>query len=130
MLQKSWILSYDDFRILLFNCGYTECEGIYMEEKEFSDVEVIQSLNRMALHQWIYIEEDAFEIEKDLKKAIRTAGSPAYTQIRKGLQGREYFLYFDEDSIVISQPYYERKGMLKLTLMDQEAFHLWEEDIQ
>lgn len=124
--EKIWMLSFDEFRVLLSGLGFTSCQGIYMPEKEFSEKEVLYSLYRMQNDTCIEPCDDGFRISEDLRMILQAVGNPEKTEIlRQKTTGREFFCYFRGSTAAVTERYWLRDCMIRLYGFDTAAFEEW-----
>lgn len=127
--EKIWILSFDEFRVLLSGLGFTSCQGIYMPEKYFSEKDVIYSLYQMQNDICIENGGDGFRISDDLRTIIQTVGDPAKTEIlRQKTTGREFFCYFSGNTAAVTERYWPKSSMIRLYGFDTETFEEWQKE--
>ncbi|WP_346911255.1 hypothetical protein [Faecalicatena orotica] len=127
MIERAILLSFDELRILLYSMGVRTLEGIYMPEKQFSEMEVIQALRHLSGNGFILAENKQFSIREDLLCMLEIMGHPAGTLVcsSKDDSTQEYFCYMVPDRVVVSQRYWKKKDTLKLTMLTEEEFKVW-----
>lgn len=124
--EKSWILSFDEVRILLFSLGYTQCDGIFMKEKKFTDEQVLHAMYSMSKQSWIINNGNDFEIQPDLKKALNLMGHPETTKKLVNYETRRAcFVYKGSDTIVVAERWWPKKDTIKITSLTLEQFRTW-----
>lgn len=126
--MKTWILSFDEFRILLASMGYASIDGIFMEEKQFTRSDVIQSLFRLQNGECIMAGDEAFSLDEELEKMLHTVGEPDGTEVLEADNGRQVFCYYKDDHVTVSERYYEKKETIRLYGFTREAFALWRKE--
>lgn len=57
IIKKNIILSFDELRILLYSQGFRRCEGVYMPEKDFSQENIINALDKLEKNGLLTIEK-------------------------------------------------------------------------
>ena len=126
--MKTWILSFDEFRILLASLGYASVDGIFMEEKQFTRSDVIQSLFRLQNGECIMADAEAFSLDTELETMLRTVGEPDGTEVLEADNGRQVFCYYKGEYVTVSERYYEKKDTIRLYGFTLEAFALWRKE--
>ncbi len=127
--HKSWILSFDELRVLLFSLGFEKNEGILMDEKTFTESEVLFTLHHLTQKNLLGLNEDRFEIIPELKKYLTIIGKPESSQIINGEDGREYFVYFGTEEAAVTERYWQRKDAIRITGMSLEDYREWRQSI-
>lgn len=125
---KVWILSFDEFRILLSSVGYVSCDGIFMEEKQFERSDVIESMFAMQKAECIMPGKDAFVLDEELEKLLKAIGEPDDTEILEADSGRQVFCYFKGDLVAVSERHFEKKDSLRLYGFTRDGFALWRKE--
>lgn len=124
--EKNWILSFDELRILLFSLGYTQCDGIFMEEKKFTDEQVLQAMYSMSKQSWIVNNGSNFEIQPELKKALLLMGNPQSTaKLVNPETRRACFVYKGKDMIVVAERWWPKKDTIQIRSLSFEEFKAW-----
>lgn len=137
MVEAGIILSFDEFRILLYSMGIQTVEGIYMPEKKFSVQDIIQALHHMSVRGIIVAEQDAFTIRKDLLKILEIVGNPGQTIIWRPditdevvvASKQQYFCYIAQEQVVVSERYWKKKDTLKLRRFTKKEFEQWRKQV-
>lgn len=70
VIEKGIFLTFDEIKILLFNMGVSEIEGVYMPEKSFSKEEIILAMHHMSDVGVIEATEEKFRIREDVKMLL------------------------------------------------------------
>ncbi len=130
LLEKGFLLTFDELRILLYACGFRTIEGVFMPEKKYVEEEIIETLYRLNRRGFISAKEEAFVIDEELRKMLEVIGAPGNTFVQRRSDGQEYFGYESPDKIVVSELYRKKENMLKLTVFKPEDFHAWREEQQ
>lgn len=127
MMEHGILLSFDELRILLYSMGIRSLEGIYMPEKEFSEMEIIQALRHMSGNGLILAENGQFSIREDLLQILEVMGHPAGTLVYSPKDGsaQEYFCYMVPGRVTVSERYWKKKDTLKLRLLTEDEFKAW-----
>ncbi len=126
-----YIFGYDEFRILLYTLGYTECEGVFMPWENMSSERVIEGIHHLVRDGFLIAEEDGFRAEKNLEEILRIIGDHQGGFILKAPEeGREYYCYVGNGSIVVSEKLWEKKDTLRVRKMDQAEFAVWRDEIE
>lgn len=130
VIEKGIFLTFDEIKILLFNMGVSEIEGVYMPEKSFSKEEIILAMHHMSDVGVIEATEEKFRIREDVKMLLTIMAYPQQTEIwcPYGEEGPNYFLYRKEGWVVSSEQFFRKKDTLKLTMFDNECFEKWREE--
>ena len=126
---KSWILSFDELRVLLFSLGFDKNEGILMNEKTFTESEVLFTLHHLTQKSLLSVNEESFEMIPELKKYLTIIGKPESTQVISGEDGREYFVYFGTEEAAVTERYWQRKDAIRITGMPLETYREWRQSI-
>ena len=125
---RVWILSFDEFRILLASLGYGSVDGIFMAEKEFTRSDVIQYMFKMQKAECITQQEDAFTLDEELENILRAVGEPDGTEVLEADNGRQVFCYYKGDVVAVSERYFEKKDTLRLYGFSRDGFGLWRKE--
>ncbi len=137
VLETGVILSFDEFRILLYGMGIRSIEGVYMEDKSCTDEEVVRALYHMSEQGIISAAEDeGFLLRDDIQEILWTVGYPEQTWIYRpnekwtGIKtGPEFYCYRAEDKVVVSERYWKKKEAVKLQLFSEETYEIWKEQM-
>ena len=132
IVEKGYILSFDEIRILLYGMGVCMVEGVYMQEKSFTDTEIIQALHHMARRGLILSAGERFCIREDLRKALEVMSRPeeTFTWSTKEEGSQEYFCYVVPGQVAVSERYWKKKDTLKLRLFTTAGFEAWKEQAE
>ena len=152
IIKKNIILSFDELRILLYSQGFRRCEGVYMPEKDFSQENIINALDKLEKNGLLTIEkadiaaeslplvfgdeddnspdaddlpEEEFYIRSDLLLMLDIIGAPDATEILHAGEKRKLFCYYSERGIVVSEKYPGRRECVRLTYYDPDEFEKW-----
>lgn len=125
---RVWILSFDEFRILLASLGYGSVDGIFMEQKQFVKSDVIQSMFAMQKAECIVPLENAFLLDEELEKILRAVGEPDDTELLEADNGRQVFCYYRGKIVAVSERYFEKKDTIRLCGFTREGFALWRKE--
>lgn len=125
---RVWILSFDEFRILLASLGYGSVDGIFMEQKQFEKSDVIQSMFAMQKAECIVPLENAFLLDEELEKILRAVGEPDDTELLEADNGRQVFCYYRGKIVAVSERYFEKKDTIRLCGFTREGFALWRKE--
>ncbi|WP_418752140.1 hypothetical protein [Frisingicoccus sp.] len=133
VLETGVILSFNEFRVLLYGMGMRSIDGIYMEDEICTDEEVIRALQHMSEQGIIEnVENEAFVLNEEIRRMLEIIGNPENTQIyRPGetQDGPEFYCYVTKEHIVVSERYWKKKAALKLRLFSAETFRIWKEQM-
>lgn len=137
VLETGVILSFDEFRILLYGMGIRSIEGIYMEDKSCTDEEVVRALYHMSEQGIISAAEDeGFLLRDDIQEILWTVGYPEQTWIYRPNEkqmeiktGPEFYCYRAGDKVVVSERYWKKKEAVKLQLFSEETYEIWKEQM-
>lgn len=124
IIEQGILLTFDEIRVLLCGLGKTEVEGVYMEEKEFGERDVLTAMHRLSDAGFITAGEDRFTVREDVRRILEIAASPEATEIwrPRGDEGPAYFLYYAGDFVVLSERFWRRKDTIRYTLAGREEF--------
>ena len=131
VIERGIFLTFDEIRILLFNMGVTEIEGVYMPEKIFTEKEILLAMHHLSEEDFIEAREEKFLIREDIRNLLEVMAAPLCTDIWSplGKEGPKFFLYIKGDQVVVSERFFRKKDTLKLSLFEKEAFEKWREEI-
>lgn len=122
-VDKNWILSFDELRVLLYSLGFTSCNGIFMPSKQFTPDEILAAMGKMSRNEWIINEGDHFEIVPDLKKYLQVIGNPKSTELLEDTDtGRKLFCYIDEEEIAVTEMFLRKRNTIRLRGFDRTSF--------
>ena len=128
IVEKTWLLSFDELRILLYSQGYRQCEGIYMPEKAFTQDEVLQAMFQMSKRGLLTEQDGEFVMRQELAEMVQIIGAPSGTMIlRSEREGQDYFCYIVPAHIVVSEKSRTKEDILRLRAFSPEAFTEWKE---
>lgn len=127
---KSWILSFDELRILLYSLGFEKNEGILMEEKEFSKNDTLWTLHHLSRKNLIVFEDAGFKVNEELKSYLNVIGRPESAEIISGEDGRQYYIYFGTHHAVVTDRYWQRRNAIRISGMSLEQYKEWRESIR
>lgn len=120
------LLTYDELRILLFSIGCTECEGVFMPRKEFSQEEVLKAMHTMSGRGILIADNDVFIIREDIREMLEVISRPAATEeLDTGYGNQMYFVYICPDRIVVSEKYWMKKDTVRLRMYNAEDYREW-----
>lgn len=149
IVERSIVLSFDELRILLYSQGCRRCEGVYMPEKEFSQIDILRALGKLVecglltpdkagpqteSLPLVFEDEDTerndagedpgerFYIRKDLLDMIRVICDHRDSEIINGDEGRRLFCYYAQGEVVTSERYPGRPDSVRLTYYPAEVF--------
>ena len=129
--DKTYIFGYDEFRILLYSLGYTQCEGVFMPWEDMDSERVIEGIHHLVKDGFLTAGEDGFRAEEHLEEILRIIGDHQGGFIlRAPEEGREYYCYVGSGSIVVSEKLWEKKDTLRVRMMDQSEFAVWRDEIE
>lgn len=132
VVERGWLFTFDEIKILLYGIGAREVEGIYMGENLLTEQEIIPALHQMADRGMISAEENGFVMRQDVRKMVEIMAHPSGTFVWKvqDMGGPEFFCYAAPGEVVVSERYWRKKDTLKLRLFSTEAFEAWKEQIE
>ncbi|MCB6415384.1 hypothetical protein LI221_09970 [Faecalimonas umbilicata] len=131
VIEKGILLTFDELRILLYGMGVREIEGIYMPEKTFQKEEILFAMHHMAEAGFIEAGEEKFRVREDVRTLLETMAYPEQTEIFHpgGSEGPAFFLYEKEETVVVSQQFFQKKDTLRLSVFGRKEFEQWREEI-
>lgn len=132
MIEKGFILSFDELRILLHSLGVRTVEGVYMPEKEFTDSEVIKALHHLAKSGLILSAGERFLIREDLREVLEAVSRPeaSFFWRSESEGGQEYYCYVVPGRVAVSERYWKKSDTIKLRLFTVEEFEAWKEQAE
>lgn len=123
------ILSFDEMRILLYNIGFRQIDGILMEEKVFSGEEVLLAMKHLYENGLICAGEEAFFIREDVRAALEVIGNPDKVLKMRGKTGKpSYACYYSEEMAVVTQMYEKRKEAIRIMTFTVSEYQEWREE--
>ena len=129
-MNNSYILTYDEFRILLYSFGITQVNGIIMEEKEFSESNVVQAMHHLWIIGFLMSEGDSFHIEDGLYQIMDViAHALAWELLEFKRDSASYYCYIRGNDVAISEKYWNKPNSLRLHHMKLDEFNQWKERI-
>ena len=124
------IISYDELKILLYNRGFRSCNGIVMPDRELSDEEVLQSMNKLALRGMIEAGEEKFVIRPETAAWVDMIGAPMSSySFSEPATGQVYYCYLSDTMVVVTENYLPKKETLRVRIFTPEAFSAWREEL-
>ena len=125
------IISYEELKILLYNRGFRSCNGILMPDRELSDEEILQAMNKLALRRMIEARKDYFVISPETAAIVDAIGNPesSYPFIDPDT-GQIYYCYLTQDMVVVTQVDWNRKETLRINRYTPEEFRNWREELE
>lgn len=120
MTERGILISFQELRILLYEIGVQQIEGVYMPEHEYTDVEILEILYGMVKSKFISVSEEGFVMRSDIAKIVRIIGRPDRTFIME-----PFFCYIADGSVVTCERYWKKKDMLKVQLFTLDSFEKW-----
>lgn len=124
------ILSFDEIRILLYNLGFRQIDGILMDEKNYSGSDILQSLKHLSDNGIISAGDNVFSIREDVCDCLEIIGNPVYVERIVSRPGRpSYAVYNSPDLIVVTQLYEKKKDTLRIMTFTTTEFNRWKEVI-
>lgn len=132
IIETGLLFTYDEIRVLLYGMGVREVEGVYMGEKTLTEQDVISVLHRLSDRGIIIAEEKEFVAREDVKAMVQIMGYPEGTFVWRPEHpgGPQFYCYAVPGKVVVSEPYWRKKDMLKLRMFTTEAFEEWKEQIE
>ena len=125
------IISYEELKILLYNRGFRSCSGILMPDREFSDEEILQAMNNLALRGMIEAQEDYFVITPETVAMVDAIGNPDSSYpFTDPETGQIYYCYLTQEMIVVTQMDWNRKETLRISRFTPEEFRNWREELE
>ena len=125
------IIRYEELKILLYNRGFRSCSGILMPDTEFSDEEILQAMNSLALRGMIEAREDYFVITPETAALIDIIGNPDSSYpFTDPESGQVYYCYLTRDAVVVTQMDWNRKETLRINRFTPEEFSSWREELE
>lgn len=130
VIEKGILLTFDEIRILLYGMGVSQIEGIYMPEKIFCEEEVISAMHHLVEAGFVEAGEEKFLIRKDVRFLLGMMAAPEWTDIWTPSNdgGPAFFLYGKGEHVAVSERFWRKKDMLKLSVFDRESFEKWREE--
>lgn len=130
VIENGILLTFDEIRVLLYGMGVSQIEGIYMPEKVFCESEILEVLKHLSDVGFIEAGEEKFLIREDVRAILEVMASPERTDIwrPRGEEGPAFFLYRKGTQVAASEMFLRKKDMLRLSLMEAEAFETWREE--
>lgn len=125
------IISYEGLKILLYNRGFCSCKGILMPDRKFSDEEILQAMNNLALRRMIEAREDYFVISPETAAIVDVIGNPESSYPFSDPEtGQIYYCYLTQKMVVVTQVDWNRKETLRISRYTPEEFRNWREELE
>ena len=125
------IISYEELKILLYNRGFCYCKGILMPDRKFSDEEILQAMNNLALRRMIEAREDYFVISPETAEMVDVIGNPESSYpFNDPETGQIYYCYLTQKMVVVTQVDWNRKETLRISRYTPEEFRNWREELE
>lgn len=131
VVSRALLLSYDEIRILLYSQGFRKCEGVFMPQHEYTQKEILETMNALSQRKLIRAEGDAFSISDEMHRMLEVIGNPGGTFILRTVPGGpSYYCYVVPDTVVVSEKYFRKKDTLRLRMFTPQAFTDWKEQVE
>ena len=130
MNEPVLIISYDELKILLYNRGFRSCSGILMPEKEYTQEEILQIMNRLALRGLIEAKEEHFVIPPQVAQTADLIGAPQSSYSFSDPEtGQVYCCYISDTLVVVTEKNWARKDTLRIRRFTPQEFSDWRNEI-
>ena len=125
MSDHGILVSFQELRILLYEMGVRELEGVFMPEHKYTDCEVLEVLHGMVKSNFIHVEDEEFVLREDLQRIVEIMSHPVHTFVMD-----PYFCYVVDGYVVVCERYWKKKEMLRIQTFSTEEFEDWKREIR
>lgn len=121
-------LTFDEFRILLYNMGCSRIDGIRMPEKVFTEEEILKAMHHMESSGLIIAGSKSFAISEELKEILEIVAAPLSSFVfRPGAGRQDYYCYVAENTVITTEKRPYREDSIRLCRYEYQEFLTWKE---